>query len=146
MASLTHLQSLSFQELERLAPHAAEQRLAAGRRVLLGGSMHYELAFIATGRGIVRCAGETVDELGPGDVFGLLSTRRAAYPVATVLAATDLQLVVFDARAIRHLREHEPEAIDALLAACSLDASERSRALAGPRPSPELTLVCERAA
>lgn len=146
MASLTHLHSLSFDELGQLAPHARELPVAAGRRLLLGGSLNHELAIIGRGRGIVRCAGETVDELGAGDVFGLLSTRRAAYPVATVLAVTDLQLVVFDTRAVRRLREHEPAALDALLTACSLDAAERSGALAGHRPAPALTLVCAQAA
>lgn len=146
LASLTQLHSLSFDELGRLAPHAGELAIAAGRRLLLGGSLNHELAIIGRGRGIVRCAGEKVDELGPGDVFGRLSTRRVAYPVATVLAATDLDLVVFDARAVRHLREAEPAALDALLTACSLDAQERSHALAGPRPAPELTLVSAEAA
>lgn len=103
--------------------------------------MDRELSLICDGRGVVRSAGEEVDELGPGDVFGMLSTRRAAYPAATVLAATNLQLVAFDGGAVRHLRDRDPDAIDALLAACSVDAAERSRALAGHRPAPALRLV-----
>jgi CRP-like cAMP-binding protein len=146
LAALAHLHSLSFDELGRLAPHAEELSIAAGRRLLLGGPLHHALALIVAGRGVVRCAGETVDELGAGDVFGELSTRRAAYDTATVVAVGTLHLVVFSSRAVRELRATSPEAVGALLAACSLEAQERTEALAGPRPAPELTLVCAAAA
>ncbi len=141
LAALTHLHSLSFDELGQLAPAAEELRIPAGRRVLLGGSLHDALVLIADGRGLVRCAGETVAEFGAGDVFGELSTRRPAYETATVYAATALHLVAFSTRSVRLLRERSPETVDALLAACSLDAAERATALAGPRPAPVLKLV-----
>jgi CRP-like cAMP-binding protein len=141
LAALTHLHSLSYAELGRLAPHAAELWVPAGRRLLLDGSPHYELALIGAGRGLARCAGEPVAELGPGDVFGRLSTRRWAYETATALAVSTLQLVIFSARAVRLLRASAPEAVEALLAACSVDPQERLGALSGPRPTPELKLV-----
>jgi CRP-like cAMP-binding protein len=146
LAALTHLQSLSFDELDRLAARAEEQSIPIGRRLLLAGALHHELAVVAAGRGVVRCAGEAVDELGPGDVFGALSTRRGSYETATIHAASALQLVVFSNRAMRDLRRTAPDAVDALLAACSLDAHERVGALSGPRPAPELTLVSAAAA
>ena len=146
LAALTHLQSLRLDDLGRLAPHATELWIPASRRVLLGGSLNHELALIGAGRGLVRCAGETVAQLGPGDVFGALSTRRPAYETATVQALTALHLVVFSTRAVRALRATAPATLEALLAACALDAQERVGALAGPRPAPELTLVCVDAA
>lgn len=146
LAALTRLHSLSFDELGQLAPAAGELWVAAGRRLLLGGPLNHELALIADGRGLIRCAGETLAELGPGDVFGELSTRRPAYATATVFAATALHLVVFNTRALRLVRERDPDAVDALIAACSLDAAERATALAGPRPVPELRLVSRAAA
>jgi len=146
LAAVTHLHSLSFDELGELAPHAEELWIPAGRRVLLDGLLHHELALIGAGRGIVRCAGETIAELGPGDVFGELSTRRSVYDTATVQAVTGLHLVAFSRRSVRDLRESAPDAVDALLAACSIDARERATALAGPRPTPELKLVCAAAA
>ncbi len=141
LAALTRLHSLSFDELGRLAPAAEELWVPAGRRLLLGGPLNAQLALIAAGTGLVRCAGETLAELGPGDVFGELSARRPAYATATVFAATALHLVVFGTRALRIVREQDPDAVDALVATCSLDPSERATALAGPRPVPELTLV-----
>jgi len=94
----------------------------------------------------VRCAGERIDELGPGDVFGALSTRRCAYTTATIRAASDLHLVVFSSRAVRGLRASAPDAVEALLAACSLDSRQRVSALSGPRPAAELKLVSAAAA
>lgn len=141
LASLTHLHSLSFEELGRLAPQASELWVPAGRRLLLDGPLHHELALIGAGRGLARCAGEMLAELGPGAVFGRLSPRRAAYETATVYAISALHLVVFSTRAMRLLREQAPEAVEALLAACAVDPQERVSALAGPRPAPELKLV-----
>jgi CRP-like cAMP-binding protein len=146
LASLTHLHSLSFEELGRLAPHATELWVPAGRRLLLDGSLHHELALIGAGRGLARCAGETLAELGPGDVFGELAARHSAYETATVFALTALHLVVFSTRAVRLLRAGAPEAVEALLAACAVDPQERLRALAGPRPAPQLKLVSAAAA
>jgi len=146
LAALTRLHSLSFDELGQLAPAAEELWVPAGRRLLLGGPLHQDLALIADGLGLVRCAGETLAELGPGDVFGELSTHRSAYATATVFAATALHLVVFSTHALRIVREQAPDAVDALIATCSLDPAERATALAGPRPVPELTLVSDVAA
>ena len=141
LASLTQLHSLSFDELVQIAPHASERWVPAGRRVLLGGPLHHELVLIGAGRGLVRCAGETVAELGPGDVFGELSTRRSTYATASVIAADPLHLVVFSTRAVRLLRASAPHAVEALVSACATDPQERARALAGPRPAPALKLV-----
>jgi len=146
LAALTHLHSLSFDELNLIAPHAEERWVPAGRRILLGGSLHQGLALIGAGRGLVCCAGETVAQLGPGDVFGELSVRRPAYVTASVQALTTLHIVVFSTRAMRGLRETAPDALEALLAACALDVDERCSALAGPRPAPELKLLAADAA
>jgi CRP-like cAMP-binding protein len=146
LAALTHLHSLSFDELHQIAPAAEELWVPAGRRLLLDGPLHQSLMLIGSGVGLVRCAGETVAELGPGDVFGELSHRRSPYATATVFAATALRLVTFSTRALRELRVDAPEAVAALVTACSLDVAERATALAGPRPVPQLTLVSAAAA
>jgi len=112
-ASLTHLHPLSHEQLAQIAPHASERTIPAGRRILLDGPFAQEFAIIASGRGIVRCAGEMVAELGPGHVFGELAPERPVYETATVTAITDLRLVVFGARALKMLRSVAPETVAA---------------------------------
>lgn len=108
-----------MRELASVAPYASETSIPAGRRVLLQGPFAQELVLVAGGRGSVRCAGETVGELGPGDIYGTLAPRRVAYPTATVTAVTPLRLVTFSTRDIRRLRAAAPDALDALLTACA---------------------------
>jgi CRP-like cAMP-binding protein len=140
-ASLTHLHPLSHEQLAQIAPYASERIIPAGRRLLLEGPFAHELVLIAAGRGLVRCAGETVAELGPGHVFGELAPERPTYETATVTALTDLRLVVFSARSIRTLRDTAPDTLDALVDACAIDPLVRAEAHAGARPAPRLALV-----
>jgi CRP-like cAMP-binding protein len=145
-SQLTHLHPLSHEQLAQVAPYAAERIIPAGRRLLLDGAFAQELALIAGGRGLVRCAGEAVAELGPGHVFGELAPERPAYETATVTALTELRLVVFSARSIRILRAAAPESLDALVAACSGDPVTSNEEQSAPAPAPHLTLVRRAAA
>ena len=145
-AALTHLQALGDEQLAQIAPHASERIIPAGRRLLLDGPFAHEFALIAAGRGVVRCAGEAVAELGPGDAFGELAPERPAYATATVTALTDLCLVVFSARAMRQLHEAAPDAVAGLLAACAVAPLGRAGAQAGPWPDSHVALVGSAAA
>ena len=146
LAALTQLQSLSREQLAQIAPHASERVIPAGRRMLLDGPFAQDLVLIAGGRGVVRCAGEAVSELGPGDAFGELVPKRPAYATATVTAITDLRLIVFSTRAIRILLDGAPTAVAGLLAACTVAPLDRAGAQAGPRQAADLKLVRSAAA
>lgn len=145
-ASLTHLHALSHERLAQIAPHASERTIPAGRRMLLDGPFAQELVLIARGRGVVRCAGETVAELGPGHAFGELAPERPVYETATVTAITELRLVVVSARSLRILRCVAPETVAALVEAFSVDPAGRDEVEAGPRPVPQLSIVRSEAA
>lgn len=141
LASLTYLQPLSLPELAAIAPCATESSIPAGGRVLLDGPFAQELVLVATGRGVVRCAGETIAELGPGDAFGTLVPSRTAYATATVTALTRLRLVTFSTRAVAHLRRIAPDALDALLAVCApmpspVDRPAPPASVSAPAPAP----------
>ncbi|HTN23692.1 MAG TPA: hypothetical protein VL120_06860 [Solirubrobacteraceae bacterium] len=126
-----------------MAPYASERIIPAGRRLLLDGPFAQELVFIAGGRGVVRCAGETVRELGPGHAFGELGPERSAYETATVTAITRLRLVVVSGRGIRALRDVAPATVEALIAACAVEPAAQGEA---PLPARHLTLVRSAAA
>ncbi len=140
-ASLTQLSPLSNEQLAQIAPHAAERAVRAGRRLLHDGPFAQQLVLIAAGRGLVRCAGETVGELGPGDVFGALAPGGSPYETATVTALSELRLIVLSERGIRMLRSIAPATVTALLDACALDPSERTAPEVPERLTPHLSLV-----
>lgn len=126
LASMMHLRPLNMSQLAELAPYASELTVRAGHRLLLDGPFAQELVLVGAGRGRVRCAGESVAELGPGDVFGELAPQLTAYPTATVTAITELRLAMFSRRDIRRLREIAPDTVSALLAACALAPQQRA--------------------
>jgi CRP-like cAMP-binding protein len=127
LASLSHLHPMSMQQLAAVAPYASKLTVRAGHRLLLDGPFAQELVLVSAGRGRVRCAGEAVADLRPGDVFGSLAPQRAAYAAATVSAISDLHLVMFSSRDIRMLRQTAPDTVAALLAACSLAPQQRAK-------------------
>lgn len=94
--------------------------------LLLDGPFPPTLVLITTGRARVRHAGETVGELGPGDLFGELAARRPSYTAATVTAITDLKLVMFSSRQVELLRKVAPEAVASLLGTSFLRAPRRA--------------------
>jgi hypothetical protein len=57
------------------AAHGTELHVTAGSRLLLDGPFPQPLVLITAGRGRVRCAGETIAELGPA--ISSASLRRA---------------------------------------------------------------------
>jgi CRP/FNR family transcriptional regulator, cyclic AMP receptor protein len=130
LAALTYLQPLSLRELAAIAPCASEAAIPAGGRMLLDGSFSQELVLVATGRGSVRCAGETIAELGPGDACGPLAAPRCVHATATVTALTPLRVVTFSTRDVRYLRRTAPDALAALLAACAAGPPARVPAAA----------------
>jgi len=142
LASLTHSHPLSFEQLRTLAPCASERFVAAGGRLLLDGPLHQRLVLLATGRAAVRCAGEQIAELGPGDVFGELARQRPTYVTATVVALTDLSLVLFSTRHLRQLGQTAPEALAELIWTATVAPGDRADAQAAERPPrPHLRLV-----
>jgi CRP-like cAMP-binding protein len=116
LADVTFFAGLGARGLADVAAHATEVRVAQGRRLLLDGAFAYDLMVIERGHGQVRCAGEPVGRLGPGDAFGSLAGGAGAYDTATVAALSDLTLVAFSGCSVRRLRRAAPAVLDALLA------------------------------
>jgi CRP/FNR family transcriptional regulator, cyclic AMP receptor protein len=98
-----------------LAEYGTPMNVSAGSRLLLDGPFPQALVLITAGHGRVRHAGETVAELGPGDLFGELAPDRPAYAYATVIAVSDLALIMFSSRQVKLLAKASPEAVAALL-------------------------------
>jgi CRP-like cAMP-binding protein len=146
LAALSPLQQLDPDQLAHVAAHAAERIIPAGRRFLADGPLASELAVVAAGRGIARCAGETLADVGPGDVLGALSPKRPPHATVTVTAATDLRLVAFSDGALARLAASAPGAAAALLAACAVPAAARADGPTAARPPAHPSQLRDRAA
>jgi CRP/FNR family transcriptional regulator, cyclic AMP receptor protein len=103
-AHLDHLQSVplfstcSKKELQAVARASDELRLDAGRTLCKQASIGREAFVIIDGTATVRRNGKKVASLGAGDCFGELALIDHKPRTATVVADTDLKVLVLGAR------------------------------------------------
>lgn len=79
-----------------------------GRQLARTGEYGREAFFIVAGRVEVRREGDLVATLGPGDIAGELAVTGAVRRNADLVAATQVELIVFDGASFRsalHLSE-----------------------------------------
>jgi CRP/FNR family cyclic AMP-dependent transcriptional regulator len=97
---------LSRKELKSIAALGVTIEISAGQELTKQDAIGIEAFLIVTGA--ARCVvGDEVQlaTLGPGDFFGELSLLDGARRSATVIADTDMVVVVFDKREFRQLIE-----------------------------------------
>jgi CRP/FNR family cyclic AMP-dependent transcriptional regulator len=75
--------------------------VTAGRTLARTGEYGREAFLIVSGRVEVRREGELVATLGPGDVAGELAVTGAVRRNADLVAASDVDLIVFDSASFR---------------------------------------------
>ena len=117
---------LDKRERERVAQHADEVDVPAGKRLAREGDLAYEFFVIRDGTAEVDVGGEIKNTLGPGDFFGeigVLEEQRVR--VATVTATSPMSLVVMTGHDLRALGREMPEVVDKLRAACYDRVSHR---------------------
>jgi CRP-like cAMP-binding protein len=81
-------------ELERIAALAHSTRVPAGHVVVREGDEGGEFFVMVDGRTRVTVEDQPVADLGPGSFFGEMALLDGGERVATVTAATDLELLV----------------------------------------------------
>ncbi|HEY5247586.1 MAG TPA: cyclic nucleotide-binding domain-containing protein [Dermatophilaceae bacterium] len=108
LASVPLLRSCSKRELERVARVADEVHLEAGRTVVEEGHPGNECYVIISGSATVSREGTVIAEIGPGDHFGELAVLDGGPRTASVLATTDLDLLVIGRREFTALLEDVP--------------------------------------
>jgi CRP-like cAMP-binding protein len=80
----------------------------AGRVLTVQGRRGREFFLISSGTATCHADGDTVAELGPGDFFGELSLLAHTPRAATVIADSDMELVVFSAQEFDRLLHDSP--------------------------------------
>ena len=100
---------LNRKERRALAPRADEVELEEGRTIVREGEWPYEFFAIEEGTAEVRRGDQLLAELGPGDFFGEMGLLEDTRRNATVVATTQLKVVVMTGVAFRQTARELPE-------------------------------------
>jgi CRP/FNR family transcriptional regulator, cyclic AMP receptor protein len=98
LAEVPLFSACSRKDLQRIAKASDEVDVKAGRVLVDQGRMGHEFFLIVEGTAVVKRNETEVNRLGPSDYFGELSLLDRAPRNATVVADTDMKLLVLGQR------------------------------------------------
>jgi CRP-like cAMP-binding protein len=84
---------MSEPDLKRIATFATEDSVPAGATLMREGDFSNEMIAIESGTAEVTRDGQTLSELGPGDVFGEIGVLERAQRTASVIATSPMRLI-----------------------------------------------------
>ncbi len=119
---LDHLQQVplfaacSRKDLQLVARRAENIKVAAGKTLISEGETGHEFFVILDGQAKVSRRGRKIATLGPGDAFGELALLEKAPRNSTIVAETDMELVVLGQREFGGLIDEVPGFARKLLA------------------------------
>jgi CRP-like cAMP-binding protein len=105
-------EKLSDDQLEKLAPFAAETSAQEGKVLVNEGDYSYELMAIEEGKAKVTRGDDEVAELGEGDFFGEMGLLQKELRNATVTAASPVRLITFNHWDLKRMERTAPEAVE----------------------------------
>jgi CRP-like cAMP-binding protein len=100
--------SLSNRQLIEIAKHAESVSVKAGKVLAQQGVRGLEFFFIVEGKAQVQKNGKAIRQLTSGDFFGEISLIDREPRTATVIADTDMILLVVNTTSFDHLLEAIP--------------------------------------
>ena len=121
-AFIEHLQQVPLfaactrKDLQHVARRAEDIQVPAGKALVSEGETGHEFFVIVDGKARVTRQGRKVATLGAGDAFGELALLEKAPRNATVIADTDMELVVLGQREFAGLIDEVPGFARKLLA------------------------------
>ncbi len=121
-AFIDHLQQVplfaacSRKDLQLVARRAEDVRVAAGKALISEGETGHEFFVILEGTAKVSRQGRKIATLGAGDAFGELALLEKAPRNSTIVAETDMELVVLGQREFAGLIDEVPGFARKLLA------------------------------
>jgi CRP/FNR family transcriptional regulator, cyclic AMP receptor protein len=116
LASVPLFAACSRKELQLVEKQGEHRTVTAGTVLVSEGSVGAEFFVILDGKARVERHGKKVATLGPGSYFGELSLLDRAPRNATVIAETEVELVVLGQRAFDSLLDSIPKFDKKLLA------------------------------
>ena len=103
---------LSKKELERLARWTDELTVDEGYELATEGRFAHEFFVIEDGAAAVVKDGERIAELGPGDFFGEIGLLETERRTASVIATTQMTVIVMFQREFKQMEQEMPAVAD----------------------------------
>ncbi len=124
LRSLPLFRYLSAQQVEQVARWTEELDVPAGLSLVEQGASPHEFFIIEEGTAEVLADGRHVADLGPGDFFGEMALMERERRAASVIATSDVRLILMRGRDFREMAEAMPEVADTLRSALKQRAAE----------------------
>jgi CRP/FNR family transcriptional regulator, cyclic AMP receptor protein len=99
---------LSQRHLKEIAKHADEVQVETGRVLVQQGKTGWEFIFIVEGKARVEKNGKVIRQLSGGDFFGEISLIDGEPRTSSVIAETDMTLLIVHKPSFDHLLEKIP--------------------------------------
>jgi CRP/FNR family transcriptional regulator, cyclic AMP receptor protein len=109
--------SLSKAELTKLSRWTDDLVVREGEELATEGRFAHEFFMIEEGTAKVLKGGEEIAALGPGDFFGEIALLETERRTATVVAATQMRVIVMFQREFRQMEAEMPAVADRIRAA-----------------------------
>ena len=117
MAKVPLFAAASKRDLQRLAKASDEVKVKAGKQLVEQGHTGHEFFLIVEGEASVRRNNRKIATLGPGQFFGELSLLDRGPRSASVVAETDMTLLVLGQREFAGVLDEVPGLAHKLLGA-----------------------------
>lgn len=108
LASIHLFNSCNQRELTKIARATDEVSIVAGKTLMNQGERGREAFVVVSGEASIQINGNTVATIGPGDHVGELALLDGGTRTATVVANTDMELLVISQRAFFALLDEVP--------------------------------------
>jgi CRP-like cAMP-binding protein len=115
LAKVQMFSSLNKRELGLISRAAEVVKVKGGTEIVTEGTTGHEFYLVLTGEAAVRRNGRKINTLGPGRYFGELALLDRGPRSATVVADTDMELVVIGQREFMGVLDEVPPVAHKLL-------------------------------
>lgn len=124
-------QDLSIKQLRKVVDLAEVARFMEGATLVKQGEIGDSFYVVLTGQAKVVANGRTINRLIPGDYFGEISLLDGGPRSASVLAETEMTLVIITQRGFLAMLAKDPEITICLLEGMARTVRRLDRSLAG---------------
>lgn len=124
-------QDLSIKQLRKVVDLAEVARFMEGATLVKQGELGDSFYVVLTGQAKVVANGRTINRLIPGDYFGEISLLDGGPRSASVLAETEMTLVIITQRGFLAMLAKDPEITICLLEGMARTVRRLDRSLGG---------------